>query len=97
MPLVSVEDSDDTPAPLCCVSPSAALEPGLWMPRVPGADVQAADGALVVAKCAVITDCTAAVISSPASAASPAVATACATDALGSGCPRVILWTSGCF
>lgn len=97
MLLVSVEDADSTPAPLCCVSPSAVLEPGLWMPRVPGADVQVADGALVVAKCAVITDCTAAVMSAPASAASLAVAAACAADALGSGCPRVILWTRGCF
>ena len=97
MLLVSVEDADSTPAPLCCVSPSAVLEPGLWMPRVPGADVQVADGALVVAKCAVITDCTTAVMSAPASAASLAVAAACAADALGSGCPRVILWTRGCF
>lgn len=97
MPLVSVEDAGDTPAPLCCVSPSAALAPGLWMPRVLGADVQAAGGALVVAKCAVITACPAAVLSAPANAASPAVATACAADALGPGCPRVILETSSCF
>ena len=48
MLLVSVEDADSTPAPLCCVSPSAVLEPGLWMPRVPGADVQVADELLLL-------------------------------------------------
>ena len=60
------------------------------MPRVQGADVQGAKGTPVVAKCAVITDCTAAVISASANTASPAVASASAADALGSGCPRVI-------
>lgn len=60
------------------------------MPRVQGADVQGAEGTLV-AKCAVITDCTAAVISASANTASPAVASASAADALGPGCPRVIL------
>lgn len=56
-----------------------------------GADEQGAKGTLVVAKPAVITDCTAAVISTTAKAASPAVASASAADALGSQCPRVIL------
>ena len=60
------------------------------MPRVQGADVQGAEGTLA-AKCAVITDCTAAVISASANTASPAGASASAADALGPGCPRVVL------
>lgn len=66
---------------------AAALLPlrhRLWMPKVQGADVQVAEGTLLVAKRAVITDCTAAVISAAANTASPA-------DALGSRGLRVIL------
>lgn len=77
---------------LCyCLPLLLPLRPRLWLPKVQGADEQGAKGTLVVAKPAVITDCTAAVISTTAKAASPAVASASAADALGSQCPRVIL------
>lgn len=54
------------------------------MLKVQGADVQGAKETLVAAKCAVITGCTAVVISAAANTAS-------AADALGSQCPRVVL------
>ena len=56
-----------------------------------GDDVQGAEGTLAAARHAVITNCTAAVISAAANTTSPAVARANATDALGSRGPKVIL------
>ena len=63
-----------------------------------GADVQGAKGTLAAAKCAVITNRTAAVSSASANTANSAVASASASaaDALGSQCPKVILKTSSC-
>lgn len=61
------------------------------MLKVREADVQEAKETLVAARLAVITNCTAAVISAAANTASPAFASASAVDALGSECPRVIL------
>lgn len=61
-----------------------------------GADVQGAKGTLAAAKCAVITNRTAAVSSASANTANSAVASASAVDALGSQCPKVILKTSSC-
>lgn len=86
----------------CCRSSalstsSAAIETRQWMLKVQGADVQEAKEPRMAAKLAVITNCTAAVISAAANTASPAFASASAVDALGSKCPRVILWTSSCF
>ena len=71
---------------------AAALPPlrhRLWVPKAQGADVQGAEGVLVAAKRAVITDCTAAVISAAANTPGRA-------DALGSQGLRVILQTGSC-
>lgn len=72
-------------------STSAAVHAGPWMLKVQAAEVQRVKGTTAAAKCVVITNCTAAVISTAANTASPAVASANAADALGSECPRVIL------
>lgn len=90
MPLVGMEDAADAAASLL-LSTSSAIETRQWMLKVQGADVQGAKETLVVARLAVITNCTAAVFSAAANTACPAVASANAVDAFGSECPRVIL------
>lgn len=83
---------------LCrCLLPVLLFRPRLWTLTVQGAGVVGAGGTLAVARHAVITECTDAVISSAANNASPAVASASAAATLGSQCPRVILQTSSCF
>lgn len=90
MPLVGTEDA--AAASLLLSTSSAFIETGLWVLKVQGADVKGAKETLVVAKRAVIANCTAAVISAAANTSSSAVASAsAAADALGSQCPRVIL------
>lgn len=69
-------------------STSAAVHAGPWMLKVQAAEVQRVKGTTAAAKCVVITNCTAAVIST---AANTTVASASAADALGSECPKVIL------